>query len=269
MVSNAVVDEARKEASQTAITLQRHYADLQVLPRVIDQRRASVAEAEALAAKARIDFDQTRVKAPFSGRVIKTLVAPGDRSLPGMPLIQVANYDNLEIRTSIPSDLGHKIRASHDKGTVVSAVGELDNETIHMTLDRLSGDVKTGQSGLDAFFTTDDNTRLDIGRVVNLHITLPSESQVVALPVQSIYERGRIYRVNGERLEGINVEQVGDYIGSDGSYQILVRSTEIAAGDRIITTQLPRAITGLLVDPIESVNLNEAIAGDVPVSKES
>ncbi len=267
MVSNALVDEVRREASERAIALERHYTDLKLLPRVIDQRAAAVSEAEALVEKARIDLAQTQISAPFNGRVIKTLVAPGDRSVPGAPLAVVANYDNLEIRASIPADLGHKLRGQLEHGVTVVATGELDGREIHLTLVRLSGDVKAGQSGIDAFFVADEV--LDIGRVVNLHITLPVEIDVVALPVQSIYERGRIYRVDDNRLEGIDIEQVGDYIDETGEHRILVRSEKLQPGDKLITTQLPRAITGLLVDPIGSTDLDQALASKNPEKKGS
>lgn len=266
MVSNAVVDEARREASERAITLARHLADLKVLPRKIEQRDAAVTEAAALVAQAQIDLDQTRLRAPFSGRVIQTLVAPGDRSIPGTPLIQVANYDQLEIRTAIPADLGRKIRMQLESGARVAAIGTLDDQQVELVLDRLSGDVKPGQSGIDAFFVTAAGEQLDIGRVVNLAITLPAEQNVVVLPIQSLYERGRIYRVDGNRLEGLDVEQVGDYVDESGIYRVLVRSVQISAGDRVITTQLPRAITGLLVEPI-TAGFEQALASKIALKE--
>jgi hypothetical protein len=87
---------------------------------------------------------------------------------------------------------------------------------------------------------------------------------VVALPVQSIYENDRIYAIRdvatndssqldgaGQeyRLEAITIERVGEAQAEDGQHRILVRSPEISAGQKIITTQLPRAISGLLVKP--------------------
>ncbi|MFP6807422.1 MAG: hypothetical protein VB957_09595 [Pseudomonadales bacterium] len=134
---------------------------------------------------------------------------------------------------------------------------------------RLSGDVKSGQSGLDAFFTTASDESLDIGRVINLKIILPTEENVVALPVQSIYEGSRIYKVEGDRLQGITIQQVGDYVDENGQYQILVRSSDIKFGDKLITTQLPRAITGLLVDAIDASKFNEARAADIDMSGSS
>ena len=51
------------------------------------------------------------------------------------------------------------------------------------------------------------------------------------------------------RLQAITIERVGEAQAEDGQHRILVRSPEISAGQKIITTQLPRAISGLLVEP--------------------
>ena len=118
----------------------------------------------------------------------------------------------------------------------------------------------TAIDGLDAFFTADNGESLDIGRVVTLSITLPKERNVVVLPIQSIYDNNRIYRVEENRLVGVNIEQVGDYIDADGQYRILIRSAEISKGDVLVTTQLPRAITGLLVEPIDTSTFDQALA---------
>ena len=91
----------------------------------------------------------------------------------------------------------------------------------------------------------------EIGRVVDLEVTLPAEQQVVALPVQSIYENDRVYEVVGDdRLQGITVQRIGDHRAADGGYRVLVRGDGLRPGSRIITTQLPKASDGLRVQPI-------------------
>ena len=50
----------------------------------------------------------------------------------------------------------------------------------------------------------------------------------------------------------ITIERVGENRAADGSYRVLVRGTELVPGSRIITTQLPKAISGLRVEPIAS-----------------
>jgi HlyD family secretion protein len=175
MVSDAILDEVRREASERAIRLERHLADLRIFPNIIQQRDASVAEGRAMMEKAELDLQQTEMIAPFHGRVISTFVAPGDRVLPGSTVIQVADFDELEVRASIPAAIGYALRQQFQNGVSVPASGELDGRVIAFSLTRLSANVKSGQSGLDAFFKTASDESLDIGSVVNLNITLPSE----------------------------------------------------------------------------------------------
>jgi hypothetical protein len=87
-----------------------------------------------------------------------------------------------------------------------------------------------------------------IGRVIDLEIAIPAQQNVVALPVQSIYENNRIYEVVDERLKAIEVERIGELRTPTGDYRVLVRSPHLSDGVTIITTQLPKAISGLLVE---------------------
>jgi multidrug efflux pump subunit AcrA (membrane-fusion protein) len=260
MASDAILDEVRRELSERTMILARHMAQGELLPSVIEQHEASVAEGAALVSRAELDLAQTRIIAPFQGRVIKTFIAAGDRVLPGTAVIQVADYSGIEVRAAVPASVGYALRQRFDEGVKVIASGTLDNRRIDFQLTRLAGDVKLGQSGLDAFFRPAEGEPLDIGRVVNLNITLPEEQNVIALPVQSLYENNRIYRVDGDRLQGIEVIQVGDHIDTDGHYQVLVRSEFINPGDHYITTQLPRAMDGLLVDPVNLESFDDALA---------
>tara|TARA_B100000959_G_scaffold88322_1_gene93637 strand:+ start:3692 stop:4981 length:1290 start_codon:yes stop_codon:yes gene_type:complete len=260
MVSDAIVDEVRQQASQQAIVLARHLSRINDFPNQIGRQQALVDQSKANLDKAYLDLAQAEIESPFSGRVLQTFVASGDRILPGVPVIQVADSDGMEVRASVSTGIGVQLRSHMKESATIKASGIIDDNEISFTLSRLSGDVKVGQSGLDAFFTPDQDDMLDIGRVVSLSITLPEVHNVVILPMQSIYENHRIYRVEANRLVGINVEQVGDYVNEQDQYRLLVRSKELAEGDRIVTTQLPRAITGLLVEPIDSSEFTNVLA---------
>ncbi len=261
MVSDEVLDEARRIASERSMTLAQHLARVTDFPNQIAQAEAAVTEAGAMLEQARINLEQTTLQAPFRGRIIALNVAPGDRVFQGTTLVQIADYDQLEVRATIPADQGARLRTQLEAGAKVSARGRLHGQQIRFVLDRISGDVKPGQAGIDGFFRPEADQQLDIGRVINLHVTLPAEEQVLALPVQSLYENDRIYRVVDSRLQGLDVERVGDHITAEGEYRVLIRSEAIDAGDRLITTQLPRAITGLLVEPIDASEFVQAVAG--------
>ena len=186
--------------------------------------------------------------------MIATHVSPGDRVRPGEVLVEVADYGEIEIRASVPASVGVTLRERMTAGYEISAVAEVDGRRVGLAMVRLAGDVKRGQTGVDAFFKPagSDAPQIDIGRVVNLHIVLPAEQNVVALPVQSIYENDRVYRIVDSRLEALQVEQVGDYLDDAGKHYILVRGESLRPGDHLVTTQLPRAISGLLVAPVDA-----------------
>jgi len=70
--------------------------------------------------------------------------------------------------------------------------------------------------------------------------------------VYSLYENQTIYRIDEQRLQAVRYETIGDYVTADNELRTLIRSDEIDAGDQLLASQLPRAITGLLVEPIGS-----------------
>ena len=85
--------------------------------------------------------------------------------------------------------------------------------------------------------------------MVDLRIRLPEEENVVALPIASLYENDRVYAVEDLRLKAITVERVGELHTPEGEFRVLVRAPELAVGLPVITTQLPKAVSGLLVAP--------------------
>ncbi len=131
------------------------------------------------------------------------------------------------------------------------AFSELDGRPFNFVLDGMSADVKPRQSGIDVFFRNEMSETLDIGRVVSLTIRLPKEKNVIPVPVHALYENQTLFKVEENRLEAIHYDSVGDYFAANGEFGILVRSSQMRAGDLIMVSQLPRAMTGLLVDPID------------------
>lgn len=250
MISDSVLDEVRQQASERAMVFARHMSAVADFPNKIDEQLAAVREAQARTQQAELDVQQTAVRAPFSGRVISIGVATGDRVSPGTSLVEIADYEQLEIRTSVSAELGIRLRQALQAEHKIIAKTQLGDQFVEFVLDRLSGNIKPGQSGLDAFFHTSLNQSLVIGSVMNLVVELPTEHQVVAVPMQSLYETDRVYRVENNRLNGISVTRIGDYIDEQGHFRVLVRSDELKAGDSLMTTQLPVAISGLLVTPV-------------------
>lgn len=259
MISDALLDEARQEASQANIVLQQHLSQVADYPNRIAQQQASVDESAAHLARAKLDLQQTQIRAPFGGRVIVSDVSKGDRVMAGATLIEIADYSGLEIRASVPSDIAYMLNQAMRNTRAVHASATVDGRALDFVLDRLSGDVKNGQSGIDVFFRSSGDETLDIGRVLSMTVDLPVEQDVLSMPVYALYENQTIYRIDEQRLQAVRYETVGDYVAADDELRVLIRSKEIEAGDQLLASQLPRAITGLLVEPIANADASLGI----------
>jgi len=250
MISDALLDEARTDASQVNITLQQHLSRVANYPNRIAQQQASVDESAARLERAKLDLQQTQIRAPFAGRVIQSNVSKGDRVLAGATLVEIADYSGLEIRASVPSEIAFRLNQVLLQAQEVHASAIVDGRELNFILDRLSGDVKTGQSGIDVFFKSSAGETLDIGRVLNLTVDMPIENNVLSMPIYALYENQTVYRINEQRLQAVHYEIIGDYVTADNELRTLIRSDEIGAGDQLLASRLPRAITGLLIEPI-------------------
>lgn len=250
LISQSLLDEVIAQANQAAIALEDHERRLADLPNRIAAQQALVSKAEALAERARLEQHKTQVTAPFAGPVLAVNVAPGDRSNLGASMVEMADAGAFEVRVQVPADYETRFQQHLAGGTAIQAL--LNGNQPHagpLVLTRLANRVRPGQSGLDAFFRLDGAPGMlpPIGRVVDLSVRLPLEDDVVALPISSLYENDRVYAVEDDRLQAIRVERVGELHTREGEYRVLVRSPELEAGRRVITTQLPRAVTGLRV----------------------
>jgi len=252
MVSNALVDEARRSASESTIQMEQHNAMVMDFPNKLARRQAEVDESMARLEKSQLDLAQTRIVAPFNGYILSTSVSEGDRVVAGISILQIAGSDQLEVRAALPLRSGASLRKVLAVGGEVQATGAVDGEKVAMHLERLSSSLKHGQSGVDAFFTLVAGYQPNLGRVISIDISMPREANVIPIPIQALYEGNRIYRINNRRLEHLDVDVVGDFIDGAGMQRVLVRTSEVKQGDTLLTTQLPRAITGLLVDPIDA-----------------
>lgn len=260
MIADAQLDDIRQEANERKMTLARHLATLREFPHQIAYADASVAEARTRLERAQLDLSYATMSAPFSGRVLSIDVAVGDRVSNGASMLRFADYENLQIRAAIPTQIAQRLRQSLSTGTRVVAEAELAGERYGFELSGLSGDIKAGQGGIDAFFNVEPDAVLALGSVLQLSLNLPAEHDVIPLPMHALYDNVRIYRINNNRLESLDVERVGEYQDENGNYQLLVRSEQLRRGDYIMVSQLPTAVTGMLVSP---VNARTALTDEV------
>ncbi len=251
LISRSLYDEAVRSASQVSIDYQRHQQQLAELPHRLLAAEAQVAKANALLSRAKLNLSKTQILAPFSGPILSVSAAVGDRMLPGAVVVTLADAGAYELRIPMPEAYVGPLQQALAQQPKPTIAGKTDAGQV-FNLNRLAGAVSNGQSGVDAFFALQTQAGVALpasGQVLELEITLPAMHQVVALPPQAIYENQRVYQVINERLQPINIERVGETRNAEGEYQILVSAPQLRDGQRVITTQLPKAMQGLLVQP--------------------
>lgn len=246
LISRALLDDVASQANQASIEYHDHLRTLSDLPNQIVALQATVAKARALQARAQLNLEKTAIRAPFAGPVTTVYAAPGDYTNLSTPLVEMADVSAAEVRVQIPDAYIAEFHRAQAAGEEIYAT---DGE-ITLQLARLAGHVRAGQTATDAFFAlAEENVQAHaLGRMLNLSITLPPRDDLIAVPVQSIYDSNKVFRVQDGRLQAMRVERVGEYQSASDGYRLLVRDAALNPGDLIITTQLPRAIDGLLVE---------------------
>jgi multidrug efflux pump subunit AcrA (membrane-fusion protein) len=250
LISQVLFDEVESQAAEASIRYLAQERVIEDLPNRLAQARAAVSLAEAALEQAKADLGDTVVRAPFDGPVLAASAAPGEMNSPGRTLVEISSRDSLELRLEVPDRYVSRLENYLRAGIAITAMTEDGGD---FALKRLGRQVRAGQSGIDAFFASESgsDTAPAIGKVLQARITFPAEADLVALPTQSIYENDRIYRVVDKRLHATRVERVGE-ANIHGEYRILVRADELSGGATVLVTQLPQAVNGMLVAPIET-----------------
>lgn len=255
LVAQERLEQAESQLAQSSLAINARELSITDHPSRLKQLQAKLTRAKAAYAQALIDLERTQIKAPYAGVITAVHVAPGERVQSGQALIRLYNSQDLEIRAQIPDRHLAQIRLALSNGKTIQAHAERYGQAVELSLARLSGQANRGAGGVDALFSPKLNTTaatLPLNSTVKVFVDLPALNHVATLPVSALYANKRIYRIVDERLEALEVEQVGARFDSQGRSRVIVKGATLKAGDQIVTTQLPNAISGLKVSPRES-----------------
>ncbi|MGD8567084.1 MAG: biotin/lipoyl-binding protein [Gammaproteobacteria bacterium] len=214
----------------------------------LSQLKARATRAEALRDLAALDVNRARIVAPFTGKITAVNASPGDRVKTGDILVELYDHNSVEIRAQIPTQYETVIQRTLSSGHKVPGFAMLNGQHLPVTLDRISGKITRGSGGLDGLFHIDSgNDGLQLGRTLELKLSLAPVDNAVAVPRESIYGSNRIYRLVNERLSSLDVQRIGEMHDKHGNSYVIIKSDDIRSGDKIVSTQLPNAVDGLLV----------------------
>lgn len=249
LAAQVTVDEALANVQRQHLTIEQLEYDLATHPQRMAQLNAALKRAEAIYARTQLDLQRTHIKAPFDGRVARLQVSQGDRAREGQSLMTIYDLSELEIRAQIPGRFINSVRQLLQQGSQLEAIAIIDQQSYPLRLNRLAGEVRDDTGGIEGLFRFDHaGDQVSLGQFAELHLQMPPQPQVLALPFSALYGLDRVYRVVDQQMRAVQVERVGEFRDANGQRTLLVRSQEIAPGDLIVTTQLPNAINGLRVN---------------------
>ena len=259
-ISRQTLNAALSESHAQAIALVQQRGLVASFEHRRARALASVARAKASEREARVDLERADVNAPFPGRVTRILVAPGELVAPGTTVAEIYDDTRLEIRVAIPNVHLPEVEAALAAGEQPAVLADFGDYQGTGFLERLVGAVEKGRSGVDGLVRLDAGVNPpDLGRAVQLRMTMRPVQDLVALPVQAVYGQRRVFMIEEGLLAGIDVERVGEMTTDNGDLRLLVRGPGLSDGAQVLTTQLSNAVTGLRVSVPDDVS-REAVA---------
>lgn len=242
--SQAAVDQSRANLSRQQITLRSRELTISDHEARLGQLQARLVQARANLDQARLALERSRVMAPFAGYVAKVMVAEGDQVNGGQVLISLYPMAALEVRAKIPAPYQEELLALLAGGRHPEASARLGTATLRLRLERAAAAADT--RGLDGFFRIlEGDPAVRLGSLLSVDLNRPPVADAVAVPYGALYNNRVVYRVAAGRLQAVPVEVIGEQAGA--TPKLLLRGP-LAAGDRLMTTHLPNAVTGLKVE---------------------
>lgn len=244
--ADTILNVARSALGRQQLAVFSREYEVDSYPVQLSKLEARLNQNRAKLEEARLMIERSEVYAPFQAVISATPVSVGDRVATGEILVALYPSSSLEIRAHIPARYITRIQRSMTEGITQIANIDLPGTNLQLELVRLAGEAEP--SGVDAYFAAGESSaQLRLGALLPLSFNLPPEDGVIAVPYQAIYGNSRLYLLQENRLQGVDVESVGQYGGDDGGALLLVKSARINPDDKIVITHLPNAVSGLKV----------------------
>ena len=254
VTTQSALDNARQQVQLRAIALTQREQTIAEHTTRLAEIQARLTRAEAAVAQATLAVQRCQVTAPFNGVISQQQVAPGQRVRVGQTLLALYDTDAMVIRTQIPNRYLASIRQAMANEIALPVQGTLDGQTITAQIRNVGGEVAVGTGGIEALFSVQGaQSGLLQGRFVSLTLSLPALSGIVAVPHEALYGSNQVYHLDEtNRLRSVSVERMGETRLDVHRSHVLVRSPQLQPGMKLVITQLPQAIDGLLVRQVDS-----------------
>jgi multidrug efflux pump subunit AcrA (membrane-fusion protein) len=276
-----VTESDHDRALRDELTATNSLTMLEGQRRVLTKRRSKMVEAQLLAQtmleKAKLDLSRTTIRAPVAGIIVEDKVEQGSFVAKGTPLVTIEDTSGAEVRTNLEMADVARIWG----GRAASAAGPRPGFDAPATVTFRIGDATYEWDGLlsrQEGRGIDERTRtltcrvhvadparvramdrygaalpvvppeaprtLLRGMFVQVHVHLDTPDELVSIPEEAQRPNGEVWVMRDGRLEVLRPRAVQS---TGGRLVFESRSAGLAAGDRVIVSQIANPRAGMPV----------------------
>ena len=235
-------------------------SDLTLKKPQLKQAEALLEVAKAQVSSAKNKLNKTEIVAPYAGRIQSVNIDLGTTIIPGQPVGAMYTSSEIEITLavkdndlqflSIPMD-GRKLNPSEQASVVIESFYKGKTQSWEGKLERVDGviDPITRMINLIAVFKNDfietDKPNLPIGLFVEAKIDGITLKNIFEIPINSFSKDNEVYIVDKDnQLELRKLTVLKKYS------EFVIIKDGLKAGERIVTSKLSTASSGIKVNPV-------------------
>lgn len=249
LLQGGAVTEAQAEASEQAFR-QRRQEFTAMRNQLADyETREKTAQTQLARGKSRLEqtailIERAQIRAPFAGRVVRVHAAAGQRPAAGGVLLDIFNPKRMRLRVALPQ------RYAFAADESLQAVINQNDADITLSFDGIEPRVDSGEGSIDVFFALPGDDWV-LGATHEARVELPPRENLVAVPVDAIYNDDRIYRIGEDgRAHAEFCGRAG--LGMDGGTTAALLSCPTLKGEtKIVANQLPQLVDSAKVEVLE------------------
>jgi RND family efflux transporter MFP subunit len=229
--------------------------------------------AEAERDLARIALEETRIRAPFDGRITERRVVRGQQLAALTPAFTIGDFTPLRVRVHLPEAIARKV----DEGQRVIVTPEAMSGDLEAVVDRVSPVVDPATSTVRLTLLLEDSPGpATVGGFVKVRITTDEHLDALAIPKVALVEEGALRSVfvaEADTVRKVEIE-TGLYDEShvevlrgvfEGDFVVTMGQGGLRTGSRI--EALNSEAVGFLPDPAEALDPAEDPAAPTELAK--
>ncbi|MFH2052706.1 MAG: efflux RND transporter periplasmic adaptor subunit [bacterium] len=194
-----------------------------------DEVESTCRLAEAERDLAAINLEDTRIRAPFSGRVTDRKVVAGQQVPAAAAAFTLGDFSPLRVRVHLPEAVARKIEEGQRVLVAPEAV-EIDLEAV---VERISPVVDPATSTVRLTLLLDeDGAAMRVGAFVKVRITTDRRNDALAIPKLALVEEGALRSVFVAAADTVRKVEVETGLYDETHVEVL---EGVAAGDFVVT----------------------------------